>query len=79
MNIYEPHLHGAAMDLVGYHALSCTPGVRHNALRDVFLRFLSLAGIGLDLHLINCHPNPDGPILENLKDEAASRSFALPT
>lgn len=53
MNIYDAPFAcpgcGAAMDLVGYHALSCTHlgsfGVRHNALRDVFLRFLSLAGI----------------------------------
>ena len=40
---------GAAMDLSGYHALSCVSmggfGVRHNALREVFLQFLSQAGI----------------------------------
>ena len=40
---------GAAMDLVGYHALTCRHlgsfGIRHNALREIFLRFLSSAGI----------------------------------
>jgi hypothetical protein len=36
---------GAAMDRAGYHALTCRHlgsfGVRHNALREVFLQFLS--------------------------------------
>ena len=40
---------GAAMDQAGYHALTCRHlgsfGVRHNALRETFLHFLSLAGI----------------------------------
>ena len=40
---------GAAMDLRGYHALTCTHmgsfGVRHNALREIFLTFLHRAGI----------------------------------
>ena len=40
---------GVAMDVLGYHALTCTHlgglGVRHNALRDVWLRFFKLAGI----------------------------------
>jgi hypothetical protein len=40
---------GAAMDRAGYHALTCRHlgsfGVRHNALREVFLQFLSQAGI----------------------------------
>ena len=40
---------GTAMDKAGYHALSCRHmgsfGVRHNALRDKFLVFLSQAGI----------------------------------
>ena len=37
------------MDRAGYHALTCRHlgsfGVRHNALREVFLQFLSQAGI----------------------------------
>ena len=37
------------MDQAGYHALTCRHlgsfGVRHNALRETFLHFLSLAGI----------------------------------
>ena len=40
---------GTAMDQAGYHALTCRRmgsfGVRHNALRETFLHFLSLAGI----------------------------------
>ena len=40
---------GAAMDQAGYHALTCRHlgsfGVRHNALRETFLHFLSLADI----------------------------------
>ena len=40
---------GAAMDRAGYHAITCRHlgsfGVRHNALREVFLQFLSQAGI----------------------------------
>ena len=40
---------GAAMDLGGYHALTCRHmggfGVRHNALREVFFHFLSQADI----------------------------------
>jgi hypothetical protein len=40
---------GAATDRKGYHALTCRHmgsfGVRHNALREIFLRFLSLANI----------------------------------
>ena len=40
---------GAAMDLAGYHALTCRHmgsfGVRHNALREVFMHFLSQADI----------------------------------
>ncbi len=37
---------GAAMDQAGFHALTCQHlgsfGVRHNALRETFLQFLSL-------------------------------------
>ena len=40
---------GNAMDLAGYHALTCRSmgsfGVRHNALREIFLRFLTTARI----------------------------------
>ncbi len=40
---------GAAMDKTGYHALTCRRmggfGVRHNALRELFLHFLSQADI----------------------------------
>ena len=40
---------GVAMDLFGYHALTCRTrgslGVRHNALREVFLHFCNTAGI----------------------------------
>ena len=40
---------GTAMDVYGYHALTCTHlgglGVRHNALRDVWLKFFKLAGV----------------------------------
>ena len=40
---------GCAMDRGGYHALTCrhagTLGVRHNALREIFLDFLGRAGI----------------------------------
>jgi len=40
---------GAAMDKAGYHALTCRRmggfGVRHNALRELFLHFLSQADI----------------------------------
>jgi hypothetical protein len=40
---------GAAMDCRGYHALTCRHlgsfGVRHNALREIFLDFLCRAGI----------------------------------
>ena len=40
---------GAAMDKVGYHALTCRHmggfGVRHNALREIFLHFLTQADI----------------------------------
>ncbi len=41
---------GVAMDRAGYHALTCrhagSLGVRHNALREIFLDFLCRAGIG---------------------------------
>jgi len=41
---------GVAMDRLGYHALTCrhagSLGVRHNALREIFLDFLCRAGIG---------------------------------
>jgi hypothetical protein len=37
------------MDVYGYHALTCAHlgglGVRHNALRDVWLKFFKLAGV----------------------------------
>ena len=40
---------GCAMDRAGYHALTCrhagSLGVRHNALREIFLDFLDRAGI----------------------------------
>ena len=40
---------GAAMDTTGYHELTCRSmgsfGVRHNALRELFLHFLSQADI----------------------------------
>ena len=40
---------GTAMDVFGYHALTCAHmgglGVRHNALRDVWLKYLKLAGV----------------------------------
>jgi hypothetical protein len=40
---------GAAMDLAGYHALTCRHmgsfGVRHNALREVFMQFLAQGGV----------------------------------
>jgi len=40
---------GYAMDRAGYHALTCrhagSLGVRHNALREIFLNFLGRAGI----------------------------------
>jgi hypothetical protein len=40
---------GVAMDVFGYHALTCSHlgglGVRHNKLRDVWLRYFKLAGI----------------------------------
>jgi hypothetical protein len=40
---------GYAMDRAGYHALTCrhagSLGVRHNALREIFLDFLDRAGI----------------------------------
>ena len=40
---------GVAMDLFGYHALTCRTGgslgVRHNALREVFLHFCNTSGI----------------------------------
>ncbi len=40
---------GYAMDHAGYHALTCrhagSLGVRHNALREIFLNFLGWAGI----------------------------------
>jgi hypothetical protein len=53
MNVYDSVCAcpgcGAAMDQAGYHALTCRHmgsfGVRHNALRESFLHFLSLAGI----------------------------------
>ena len=40
---------GTAMDVFGYHALTCAHmgglGVRHNALRDVWLKYFKLAGV----------------------------------
>ena len=40
---------GVAIDVFGYHALTCSHlgglGVRHNKLRDVWLRYFKLAGI----------------------------------
>jgi hypothetical protein len=40
---------GTAMDLAGYHALTCRHmgsfGVRHNALREVFMQFLAQGGV----------------------------------
>ena len=40
---------GVAMDMFGYHALTCAHlgdlGVRHNALRNVWLKFFKLAGV----------------------------------
>lgn len=40
---------GTAMDVFGYHALTCAHmgglGVRHNALREVWLKYLKLAGV----------------------------------
>ncbi len=40
---------GSELDVFGYHALTCSHlgglGVRHNKLRDVWLRYFMLAGI----------------------------------
>ena len=51
MNVYHTHAAcptcGTFSDKLGYHALTCTSGgglgIRHNALREVFLHFCTLA------------------------------------
>ena len=65
---------GAAMDQAGYHALTCRHlgsfGVRHSALRETFLHFLSLAGIPAEREAPSLVPNFTGA-------QAACLDFAV--